>query len=161
MIEVIDETGRLDAEHAAAVRAALGAWLGETGRQGNEPGVPRATVVFLDDDAVRRLNREHRGVDEPTDVLSYPTSEPDDVGFPEVPHLGDVLISLDTAARQAAAAGHGLREELLTLAAHGMVHLLGYDHHTEAEWQVFEAAQSRVRELAGPPASRSPALPPA
>ena len=66
---------------------------------------------------------------------------------PEVEQLGDVFISLDTAARQAKEKGHDLETEILSLAAHGVTHLRGYDHPTEAAWQTFHQAQNRILEL--------------
>jgi probable rRNA maturation factor len=102
------------------------------------------TVVLMDDAAIRRYNREHRGVDEATDVLAYPTAEPDDVAVPAVPHLGDIFISVETAARQAAEHGHDLASEVKVLAAHGLTHLLGYDHPTEEAWRVFHHHQQLI-----------------
>ena len=109
------------------------------------------TVVLVDDASIRDLNRAHRGIDAPTDVLSYPTSEPDDLanGFviPEIPHLGDIIISVETAERQAAARGHTLIQEVKTLAAHGLTHLLGYDHPTEEAWERFRSNQALILTL--------------
>ncbi len=109
------------------------------------------TVVFVDDAKITELNRAHRGVDAPTDVLSYPTSEPDDIteGFvmPEIPHLGDIVISVETAQRQAAEHAHSLVQEVKTLAAHAVTHLLGYDHPTEEAWERFKSNQARILTL--------------
>ena len=109
------------------------------------------TLVFVDDAKIQRLNRAHRGVDAPTDVLSYPTSEPDDAadGFvmPDVPHLGDIVISVETAQRQATEQGHSLTQEVKTLAAHALTHLLGYDHPTEEAWKRFRSNQARILTL--------------
>lgn len=102
------------------------------------------TVVLLGDEAMAQRNVTDRGVAGPTDVLSYPASEPDDVGVPEVAHLGDVLIDLDAAARQAPEHDHGLTEEVLVLAAHGLTHLRGFDHPDEASWEPFLDAQRRI-----------------
>jgi probable rRNA maturation factor len=110
-------------------------------------GDKELTLVLVDDLKMQQLNREHRGEDAPTDVLSYPLAEPEDEGFPEVPHLGDVVISLDTAARQAAAQGHTVELEVVTLAAHGLTHLLGCDHQTEEAWTTFHQNQARARAL--------------
>jgi probable rRNA maturation factor len=114
-----------------------------------ELGVPykQLTVVLTDDAEIHALNREHLGVDSPTDVLSFPLVEFGDEGFPDVPHLGDIVISLDTAQRQADAAGHALELEVATLAAHGLTHLLGFDHPTEETWAVFRANQTRILAL--------------
>lgn len=109
------------------------------------------TVVLVDDAKIRDLNSAHRQVDAPTDVLSYPTSEPDDLadGFvmPDIPHLGDIIISLETAQRQAAERGHTLAQEVKTLAAHALTHLLGYDHGTEEAWKRFRSNQALILTL--------------
>ena len=107
------------------------------------------TVVLVDDDTIQALKLEHWGEDAATDVLSFPTWEPGDPFMP--PHLGDIIISLDTAGRQAAGRGHSLTREVALLASHGMTHLVGHDHpHAEGlgfeegatgeEWQVFHGA---------------------
>ena len=109
------------------------------------------TLVLMDDAGIRALNHAHRGVDAPTDVLSYPSTEPDDLndslGVPETFHLGDILISVETAQAQAAEHGHSLSQELQTLAAHGLTHLLGYDHETEAAWERFRSNQALILTL--------------
>lgn len=102
------------------------------------------TVVLTDDSEIHALNREHLGVDRPTDVLSFPLVELGDEGFPDVPHLGDIVVSLDTAQRQADAAGQPLEVEVATLVAHGLTHLLGFDHPTEETWATFRANQTRI-----------------
>ncbi|MEM6429069.1 MAG: rRNA maturation RNase YbeY [Deinococcota bacterium] len=117
--------------------------MNDLGLEGRE-----LTLVFVDDAMVQTLNRDHRQVDAPTDVLSYPTSEPEDVSMPTISHLGDIIISVDTAAAQAQTAGHSLSTELLILAAHGLTHLLGYDHPTEDEWHIFRNHQKRILDLA-------------
>lgn len=83
-------------------------------------------VVLLDDDEMRRLNREWRGLDEPTDVLSFPSPE-----FPHAP-LGAIAIAVGVATRQAAirAPYWTLESELALLTVHGLLHLLGYDDET-------------------------------
>ncbi|AZI42546.1 rRNA maturation RNase YbeY [Deinococcus psychrotolerans] len=112
------------------------------------------TVVLVSDTAIRALKLEHWGEDSATDVLSFPTYEPGDPFVP--PHLGDIIISLDTAQRQAEARGHSLTYEVALLASHGLTHLVGFDHpHAEGlgfeegaqggEWQVFHAAWDAAR----------------
>ena len=101
------------------------------------------TLVLMGDAEIHALNLEHLGVDSPTDVLSFPLFELGDDG-PDVPHLGDVVVSLDAAQRQADAAGHSLEIEVATLAAHGLTHLLGHDHPTEDAWADFRANQTRI-----------------
>lgn len=140
MVEILDETNRFPA--AERVGDALQELMEELG-----VGDAEVTVVILPDEEVRRLNAEHRGEDEPTDVLSYPTHEPDDVGMPSVPHLGDVLIALGVAEGQAAEHGRTVAEEVAVLAAHGLTHLRGFDHRDDREWRPFHAAQARMVEL--------------
>ena len=79
-------------------------------------------VRFVGDRAMRLANRQFRGKDKATDVLSFPGEE----GY-----LGDILISVPTARRQAAEAGHGVERELRTLLLHGILHCLGHDHETD------------------------------
>lgn len=88
-------------------------------------------LVLGDDAELQRLNLAYRGLDRPTDVLSFAV-DAEDLPPGEPPNLGDVLISLPYAARNAQAAGHGLPEELALLAVHGLLHLLGYDDENEA-----------------------------
>jgi probable rRNA maturation factor len=75
------------------------------------------------DPEIHSLNRQYRGKDKPTDVLSFPLADALQSFL-----LGDVVISIETAARQAQQRGHSLREELQILLIHGILHLLGYDH---------------------------------
>ncbi len=139
MLEILNETRRsLPLER---LERALQAYLDEVGV------TQTVTLVLCDDKVIRDLNRAHRGVDAPTDVLAYPLLEPDDANMPVVEQLGDVFVSLDTAAVQAAAHGHSLTEEVLVLSAHGVTHLRGFDHPTEAAWQTFHTAQRRAVEL--------------
>lgn len=85
-------------------------------------------VELTDDERIHMYNREFRSVDRPTDVLSFPVSEGDGIICPPDGHLGDMVISLDTASRQAAELAHSLERELMFLAVHGTLHILGYDH---------------------------------
>jgi probable rRNA maturation factor len=83
-------------------------------------------VLLTSDPGIRRLNREFRGKNKATDVLSFPT--PEEISEE---HAGDLAISLDTAARQAEACGHSLEVELKVLLLHGLLHLAGEDHETD------------------------------
>ena len=108
---------------------ALSAFLRRMARA--EPAEPGSSLVvcLVSDRKMRELNRRYRGHDRPTDVLSFPSGEEP---APEgEQHLGDVVISVPTAARQASAAGSSLEREIKTLALHGYLHLLGYDHETD------------------------------
>jgi probable rRNA maturation factor len=111
----------------------------------HEIGGDRAlTVVITDDDQVARLNRQYRGLDVPTDVLSFPAGEPP-VVLPEEPvYLGDLIIAYPYASAQAAHEGHRLEDSLALLVVHGTLHLLGYDHDDEARRAEMWAAQERA-----------------
>ncbi len=100
------------------------------------------SIVLCDDPFIQALNRDHRGKDAPTDVLSFAMREGEDADEDD-PILGDLVISVPTAARQAAAMGHGLAAELRVLLVHGFLHLLGYDHEVSEE----EAEEMRGAEL--------------
>jgi probable rRNA maturation factor len=93
------------------------------------PAVAEATlgVRFASDRELRRVNRDYRGKDQPTDVLSFPGDDAGDEGH----HVGDILISVPTARRQAAERGHEPGREIRTLLLHGLLHCLGYDHETD------------------------------
>jgi probable rRNA maturation factor len=83
-----------------------------------------ATIAFVSDKTIRQLNRQFRGVDKATDVLSFPADEDES-------NLGDIAISVDTAARQAKENGLKFDEEVAQLILHGLLHLSGYDHETD------------------------------
>jgi probable rRNA maturation factor len=106
------------------------------------------TVVLCDDKSMQRQNLAFLGDDHPTDVLSFPLWEPQDNGFPYIDHLGDIMIGIDIAKRQANANWNTVDEEILVLAAHGLMHLLGHDHPSEDGWKPFHAAQTRIIALA-------------
>ena len=108
------------------------------------------TVVITDDDSLQALNRRFRDVDRPTDVLSFANEARGPfaggvTGRPQ--YLGDVVISLPTAERQADDAGCLLTEELQLLIVHGTLHLLGYDHETPRGKVQMWAVQERLLEL--------------
>jgi probable rRNA maturation factor len=93
-------------------------------------------IVLADDALVQELNRRYRGIDAPTDVLSFPYEEED--------LWGEVVISLDTCRRQAEERGHSFERELSILIIHGVLHLLGYDDETEEGWREMVRLQEEV-----------------
>ncbi|HEY8429862.1 MAG TPA: rRNA maturation RNase YbeY [Sandaracinaceae bacterium] len=96
------------------------------------------SVLLCDDATIRELNRTYRRRDRPTDVLAFAMREGE--GAELHPHLlGDVVISVDTARRQAAEHARSVASEITFLLAHGLLHLLGYDHRTEEEDRVMRA----------------------
>ncbi|PTX64868.1 putative rRNA maturation factor [Melghirimyces profundicolus] len=110
------------------------------------------SVTFVEDDEIRKLNRDYRQVDRPTDVLSFPQWEPGEKWQVEqgafVP-LGDIVISLPQARRQAEEYGHSLEREVGFLAVHGFLHLLGYDHGNEEEEREMFSRQETILSRVG------------
>jgi probable rRNA maturation factor len=110
-------------------------------------GTADAEVALLltSDARLRELNHSYRGIDEATDVLSFALTESEEPDCPESRRaLGDIVISVPRAHRQAAEYGHSLERELVFLAVHGMLHLLGYDHQTETERAAMRLLEERV-----------------
>ena len=105
------------------------------------------TIVLTDEAQLHELNRDYLGVDAPTDVLSFPSSETD----PETGarYLGDILISIPRAETQAQAAGHPLEAEVQLLVVHGVLHLLGYDHAEPKEKSKMWKAQDEILKSIG------------
>jgi probable rRNA maturation factor len=100
-------------------------------------------ILITDDDEIRAMNHQFLGIDEPTDVLSFPDDANDFVqGVSEEQLLGDIAISLPTAQHQAQTAGHSLDAEMAHLLTHGILHLCGYEHVTNTE----DEARMRSRE---------------
>ena len=113
-------------------------------------------VTIVDDEEIHALNRDYRGMDKPTDVLSFAldeeaedSDEPELIGGPEEHLYGDIIISAETALRQAEEYGHGLEREMTYLAVHGMFHLLGYDHMTEDEEKEMFGYQREILDSIG------------
>lgn len=132
----------------------------------NCPYECEVNITFTDDNGIRILNRDFRGIDLPTDVLSFPMAEyspPADFSMLEDEEavvsyfnpesgellLGDIVISLERANSQAVQYGHSLKRELCFLAAHSMLHLMGYDHIKEGEREVMEAKQEEILNALG------------
>ena len=105
-------------------------------------------ITIVDDEEIHQLNRDYRNVDRPTDVLSFALDE-DDEDDPELLEgqlhlLGDIIISAETATRQAEEFGHGLEREIVYLAVHGLLHLLGYDHMVEEDKVIMRAKEEEA-----------------
>ena len=107
-------------------------------------------LVLGGDTLLRRLNRRYLGHNRPTDVLAFPTRMPPRARTGE--GLGDVIISVATARRQAKSAGHSLEAELAVLTVHGILHLLGHDHRTRTQKARMWKLQTRVLVAMGIPA---------
>jgi len=115
-------------------------------QQGKSPDTIM-TIVISDDEKLQHLNQQFLGIDQTTDVLSFPSGDIDpDTGGK---YLGDILISFPQAQRQADAAGHSLSDELQLLVVHGCLHLLGFDHDNEDNKKIMWAAQNEILNLLG------------
>ncbi len=101
----------------------------------NLPIEAEVSLMLCTDETIHALNRQWRSVDSPTDVLSFPLLDELQLRMEGELLLGDVVISMERAASQAANFGHSLKRELLYLFVHGILHLLGYDHLNVAERQ--------------------------
>ncbi|WP_439514934.1 rRNA maturation RNase YbeY [Oceanibaculum nanhaiense] len=124
-------------------RAALAA-LAEAGAPGGCVDGPAELAVRLTDDAeLQALNRQYRGKDRPTNVLSFP-GDADDALPGEPAPLGDLALAYGTVAREASEQGKSLADHLSHLIVHGTLHVLGYDHETEAEAAEMEALEVRI-----------------
>lgn len=103
--------------------------------EGKSPGA-EVSLLLCNDSLIRELNGRYRGIDSATDVLSFPQGDPR--------LLGDVVISVETAERQASEYGVTVQEEVERLLAHGVLHLLGYDHESESEAEVMRAKEEAL-----------------
>ncbi len=139
----------LDAQHAAVLERAAAATLAA---EGAAQGAALA-VLLVDDAEMQALNRQYRDADAPTDVLAFAAQEGEPLILaPDAPHeLGDVLISLDTARRQAEALGHPLEAELALLTIHGCLHLLGHDHDLPEAQERMWSRQGAILATCGYP----------
>lgn len=108
------------------------------------------SVTFVDNARIQEINREYRGIDRPTDVISFALEEMAEGEVPIIPEegeprvLGDIIVSLDKTAEQAEAYGHSFDRELGFLVVHGLLHLLGYDHATQAQEKEMFGLQEKI-----------------
>lgn len=113
--------------------------------QMNCPSTTDVSITFVDNDRIHELNRDYRGIDRPTDVLSF---ECDNVPFEDESlsdvaeyELGDIIIAVDVAEKQTQEYGTTLKEEISLLTVHGLLHLMGYDHIEDADAQIMESLE--------------------
>ena len=108
------------------------------------------SVSLVSDEVIHVLNKDYRGIDRPTDVLSFAldeAEEPQEFGGPNAHLLGDIIISAETAVRQGEEYGHGLNRELVYLGVHSLLHLLGYDHMNKADKAVMRQEEEKALQL--------------
>lgn len=158
---VENETGR---EFPFSLEETVGLVCGAVLEREGCPYEAQVNVVITDNEGIRGMNRDMRGIDSPTDVLSFPNLEFERAGRfvieeggeadcfdPDTGELilGDILISADRVEEQAESYGHSLRREFAFLVAHSMFHLCGYDHMEEREAEIMERKQEEVLEGLG------------
>lgn len=139
MSAVLVSDQREPAEPAAPslerIEACAAAVLAAEGAEGQE-----LSVTLVDDEQIAQLHLDYMQIPGPTDVISFPLSDPED----PIPILGEVVVSVDTAAREAEERGLSLDEELLRYVVHGTLHLLGYDDHEDDERERMHARQEEL-----------------
>lgn len=101
-------------------------------------------IIIVDNEEIHKLNRECRGIDRPTDVITFALEDNNDFPDLDVRILGDIYISLDKAKGQALEYGHSFLRELSFLAIHGFLHLLGYDHMKKEDEEIMFGKQEEI-----------------
>ncbi len=112
-------------------------------------GVVNFNVIIVDNEYIHKLNKEYRGIDRPTDVISFALEDSEDIKYDDFRLLGDIYISLDKAKEQAEEYGHSFKREICFLAVHGLLHLLGYDHMEKDEEKIMFGRQELILNEAG------------
>jgi len=133
-IVVESELWQAEPHAEATVSAAIAAAAAHSTRSGE------VSILLADDSAVREINRQWRGLDKPTNVLSFPAADtPATRG-----HIGDIVIAYETLQRECETEGRLFLHHLAHLTVHGFLHLMGYDHETDAQADEMERLESRV-----------------
>ncbi len=149
-IDFADETGNVKEKQIGELEKLLN----KAAEMENIKGEAELSVTFVDNDAIQQINRDYRGKDAPTDVISFAMEEMGEnemeihgEGLPEI--LGDIIISIPKTAEQAESYGHSFMRELGFLAVHGFLHLLGYDHMTREDEKTMFTKQKEILEAYG------------
>lgn len=143
-IDFMDETATLKEGDIKLVEEVL-----QHAAKAEQVGAAEVSVTFVTNSMIQDINKEYRGKDQPTDVISFAMEELGEgeleiVGSLEPRMLGDIIISLDRTKEQAADYGHSFERELAFLAVHGFLHLLGYDHMNEQDEKKMFARQEEI-----------------
>ena len=101
-------------------------------------------VIIIDNEKIHKINREYRGIDRPTDVISFALEDDKTFIKTDIRVLGDIYISIDKVFEQAKSYNHSFRRELSFLTVHGILHLLGYDHMNKEEEQIMFKKQDDI-----------------
>lgn len=148
-VDIVFDRGLTPAFDRAAVRRSARRMVAAAAATEGQP--LEAAFRFTTDAVIHALNRDYRGKDQPTDVLAFAQRE-GPAGATDAGILGDVIVSVETARRQAKRRGPGgLRDELCFLAAHGLCHLLGYDHPTAKAERIMNARMAALLAAAAAP----------
>ncbi|CAM4133635.1 rRNA maturation factor [Bacillus manliponensis] len=150
IIDFIDETEVVEQVHMDMMRSLIES---AAKAEGVEAGA-ELSITFVDNDRIREINREYRGKDQPTDVISFALEdmgegEMEIVGTDMPRMLGDLIISIPRTKEQAEEYAHSFERELGFLTVHGFLHLLGYDHMTEEDEQVMFGKQKEILDAFG------------
>lgn len=156
-ILIEDEAWRGD-DLVDAVRGAIEAALAHRGMKGKETTV---SVLLADDARIAKLNADHRGKAQPTNVLSWPAQDlarapgadpdPPEADPDDTTELGDIALAFQTCRTEAGAQAKPMADHVAHLAVHGFLHLLGYDHETEEDAELMERIETRILETLGIP----------
>ncbi|EPZ38216.1 MULTISPECIES: rRNA maturation RNase YbeY [Anoxybacillus] len=150
VIDFMDETNEMTEEQVELIEKLLQ----HAAKEERVPDGAEVSVTFVDNEKIREINRDYRGKDQPTDVISFALEEMGEeeieiVGVDVPPVLGDIIISVPKAREQAEQYGHSFMRELGFLAVHGFLHLLGYDHETEEEEKEMFTKQEQLLQQFG------------
>jgi len=138
-VECPDWATLLPGAAAVAEETAIAAWRAA----GADAADAELGILLTDDATVQRLNREHRGQDKPTNVLSFPMGDTiSTAGMPRM--LGDVVIAGGVVSREAAAQGKTVAAHVRHLVAHGVLHLIGYDHVSDRDADLMESLEAEI-----------------
>jgi probable rRNA maturation factor len=150
MIDVIVESPSWDevSDAEAVIRRAL---VAAAAAVGTDLGKSTVAVLLTDDAAMRRLNAQWRDIDKPTNVLSFPAAPQLAASEDEAKPLGDIAIAYETTAREARDERKHFAHHLAHLAVHGFLHLLGYDHASEAQAETMERLERDILQRLGVP----------
>ena len=102
------------------------------------------SIIFVSDDEIHKINKEYRGIDRITDVISFAFEDAKDLEYNDIRLLGDIYICIPQMKRQAIDYGHSEKRELSFLAVHGLLHLLGYDHMKQEDEKIMFGLQELI-----------------
>ncbi|UOY94048.1 rRNA maturation RNase YbeY [Ectobacillus sp. JY-23] len=144
VVDFFDETNEIEEKHISMLQELI-AFAAKSEKVGDA----EMSVTFVTNERIQELNHKYRGKNQPTDVISFAMEEMGEgeleiLGGEEIRMLGDIIISVPRTKEQAEDYGHSFERELGFLTVHGLLHLLGYDHMTEAEEKVMFDKQKEI-----------------